>query len=93
MLATYHLDGEAQLWYQLFKETKEGATWEQMKEGLHVRYGPTQFDDFFWGPNEVAANWDSARIPGSVRTVAEQGGKALSSIASRWVHQRSQAEH
>jgi hypothetical protein len=46
MLAAYHLEGEAQLWYQLFKETEEGASWEQLKDGLHVRYGPTQFDDF-----------------------------------------------
>jgi hypothetical protein len=43
MLVAYHLEGEAQLWYQLFKETEEGASWE----GLHIRYGPTQFDDFF----------------------------------------------
>jgi hypothetical protein len=47
MLAAYHLEGEAQLWYQLFKETEEGASWEQLKEGLHIRYGPKQFDDFF----------------------------------------------
>jgi len=46
-LATYHLEGEAQLWYRLFKETEEGASWEQLKDGLHVRYGTTQFDDFF----------------------------------------------
>jgi hypothetical protein len=47
VLVAYHLKGEAQLWYKLFKETEEGASWEQLKEGLHVRYGPTQFDDFF----------------------------------------------
>jgi hypothetical protein len=33
VLAAYHLKGEAQLWYQLFKET-EGALWENLKEGL-----------------------------------------------------------
>jgi len=47
VLVAYHLKGEAQLWYKLFKETEEGASWEQLKEGLHVRNGPTQFDDFF----------------------------------------------
>jgi hypothetical protein len=46
VLAAYHLEGEAQLWYQLFKET-EGASWENLQKGLHIRYGPTQFDDFF----------------------------------------------
>jgi hypothetical protein len=40
-LAAYHLEGEAQLWYQLFKETEEAASWENLKDGLHVRYGPT----------------------------------------------------
>jgi hypothetical protein len=46
-LAAYHLEGEAQLWYQLFKETEEAASWGNLKDSLHVRYGPTQFDDFF----------------------------------------------
>lgn len=46
-LAAYHLEGEARLWYQHFKETEEAASWENVKDGLHVRYGPTQFDDFF----------------------------------------------
>ncbi|KAL4181209.1 hypothetical protein AMTRI_Chr12g270130 [Amborella trichopoda] len=35
-LASFHLEGDAQLWYQLFNQ-----------EGLHARYGPTQFQDFF----------------------------------------------
>ena len=39
-LAAYHLEGEAQLWYQLLKEEEEHITWEILKEGLHVRYGP-----------------------------------------------------
>lgn len=46
-LAAYHLEGEAQLWYQLFKESEDEPTWELMKNSLHVRYGPTQFDDFY----------------------------------------------
>jgi hypothetical protein len=46
-LAAYHLEGEAQLWYQLFKESEEHISWEAMKDWLHVRYGATQFDDFF----------------------------------------------
>jgi hypothetical protein len=46
-LVAYHLEGEAQIWYQLFKETEEAASWENLEDGLHVRYGPTQFEDFF----------------------------------------------
>lgn len=40
-LAAYHLDGEAQLWYQLFRDSEEELTWEALKDGLHARYGPT----------------------------------------------------
>jgi hypothetical protein len=47
-LAGYHLEGDAQLWYQLFRggETEE-VTWEALKKGLHTRYGPIVFVDFF----------------------------------------------
>ncbi|GMY20015.1 Retrovirus-related Pol polyprotein from transposon 297 [Fagus crenata] len=44
--ATYHLEGEAQLWYQLLKSEGE-ITWANLKEGLYARYGPTEFDDNF----------------------------------------------
>jgi hypothetical protein len=30
-----------------FKESEEHVSWEAMKDGLHVRYSATQFDDFF----------------------------------------------
>ncbi|KAA8525663.1 hypothetical protein F0562_007512 [Nyssa sinensis] len=46
-LAAYHLEGDAQLWYQLLKEEGEVITWAFLKEGLHARFGPTEFEDFF----------------------------------------------
>lgn len=46
-LASFHLEGEAQMWYQLFKEDQTEVHWEAFKEGLLARYGPTQFEDFF----------------------------------------------
>jgi len=36
-LTAYHLEGEAQLWYRLFKENKEEQTWEAMKDDLHIQ--------------------------------------------------------
>lgn len=36
LLAAYHLEGEAQLWYQLFKENEETMMWEKMKERFNV---------------------------------------------------------
>jgi hypothetical protein len=47
-LAAYHLKGDAQLWYQLYKEDDTGEfSWEALKKSLHARYGPTLFEDFF----------------------------------------------
>jgi hypothetical protein len=46
-LTAYHLEEEAQLWYQIFKEDMEEISWEILKGALHVRFGPTQFEDFF----------------------------------------------
>lgn len=46
-LSTYHLEGEAQLWYQLLKSEDEEITWNNLKEGLLTRYGPTEYANFF----------------------------------------------
>ncbi|KAK0580835.1 hypothetical protein LWI29_006834 [Acer saccharum] len=46
-LASFHLEGDAQLWYQLLKQEKESITWAEFKEGLFARFGPNQFVDFF----------------------------------------------
>ena len=71
-LATYHLEGEAQLWYQILKEEGEVA-WLTLKEGLNSRYGPTEFDDFFG---------DLTRLKqvGSVREYQSQFEKLLSRV-------------
>jgi hypothetical protein len=46
-LAAYHLEGEVQMWYQLFKQSEELISWETLKAGLYIRYGPTPFEDHF----------------------------------------------
>ncbi|KAJ8753628.1 hypothetical protein K2173_025619 [Erythroxylum novogranatense] len=46
-LASFHLEGDAQLWYQLLKQEERTITWVELKEGLHSRYGPNQFFDHF----------------------------------------------
>jgi hypothetical protein len=47
-LAAYHLDSDAQLWYQIFRGGRtEELTWDTLKEGLNARYGPTLYEDFF----------------------------------------------
>ncbi|KAL4189149.1 hypothetical protein AMTRI_Chr08g164060 [Amborella trichopoda] len=46
-LVSFHLEGDAQLWYQLFKQEGGEMTWQMFYDGLHARYGPTQFQYFF----------------------------------------------
>ncbi|KAL4183722.1 hypothetical protein AMTRI_Chr11g156520 [Amborella trichopoda] len=46
-LASFNLEGDAQLWYQLMKEEGGIDSWDTFKSNLHARYGPTQFQDFF----------------------------------------------
>jgi len=47
LMAAYHLEGDAQMWYQLIREDDEVMTWESLKAALHTRYGPTVFEDHF----------------------------------------------
>jgi hypothetical protein len=46
-MAAYHLEEEAQMWYQLFRDSEETVTWKSLKAALHIRYGPTVFEDHF----------------------------------------------
>ncbi|XP_028055574.1 uncharacterized protein LOC114259749 [Camellia sinensis] len=46
-LASFNLEDDAQLWYQLLKEETAIISWEDFKQGLLNRYGSTQFQDFF----------------------------------------------
>ncbi|KAJ0007428.1 hypothetical protein Pint_29563 [Pistacia integerrima] len=45
-MAGYHLDGDVQLWYQCFKNRREGINWEVFKYELHLRYGPSTYQIF-----------------------------------------------
>ncbi|KAK0576161.1 hypothetical protein LWI29_013005 [Acer saccharum] len=46
-LASFHLEGDAQLWYQLLKQEKDVLTWQEFQDGLDLRFGVTKFQDFF----------------------------------------------
>jgi hypothetical protein len=47
LMVAYHLEGDAQMWYQLIREDDEVMTWESLKAALHTQYGPTVFEDHF----------------------------------------------
>ncbi|KAL5812595.1 hypothetical protein ACOSQ3_027545 [Xanthoceras sorbifolium] len=46
-LASFHLEGDAQLWYQLLKQEKGVMTWQEFHDGLDLRFDVTKFQDFF----------------------------------------------
>ncbi|XP_021596642.1 uncharacterized protein LOC110603250 [Manihot esculenta] len=46
-IASFHLVGDAQLWYQLLKQENPVITWADFKEGFYARYGPNQLIDYF----------------------------------------------
>ncbi|KAA8548911.1 hypothetical protein F0562_000595 [Nyssa sinensis] len=74
-LASFHLEGDAQLWYQLLKQEMGVISWETFKEGLHSRYGPTQFYDFFGELTKLQQT-------GSVREYQTQFEKLLAKAGS-----------
>jgi hypothetical protein len=81
MLTTYHLEGEAQLWYHIFKEDVMNISWENLKEAMHVRFGPTQFEDFYGDLSKL-------RQVGSVKEYQCQFEKLLSRVGKlSQVHQ------
>jgi hypothetical protein len=46
-LASFHLEGEAQLWFQILLREGREIGWPEFKEGVFARFGPTQFYDPF----------------------------------------------
>lgn len=46
-LASFHLQGEAQMWYQLLQEQVGTVSWEAFKEGIDSRYNSEKVLDFF----------------------------------------------
>ncbi|KAJ8754363.1 hypothetical protein K2173_002814 [Erythroxylum novogranatense] len=46
-IASFHMVGDAQLWYQLLKQENPAVTWAAFKDGFYARYGPNQLIDFF----------------------------------------------
>jgi hypothetical protein len=93
VLAAYHLEGEAQLWYQLFKEIEEGASWEQLKEGLHVRHGLTQFDDFFGDLTKLQQTGTVREYQGQYERLLSRAERLSVAQQIGGVHQRPQGEY
>jgi len=74
-LAAYNLEEEAQLWYQLFQESDEALTWETLKEGMHARYGPTQFEDYFGDLTKLRQTGSVREYQGQYERLLSKAGK------------------
>ncbi|XP_042499867.1 uncharacterized protein LOC122078063 [Macadamia integrifolia] len=72
-LASFHLEEEAQLWYQLYKQGVGVISWAAFCKGLHARFGPTPFQDFF---GELA----KLQQTGSVREYQSKFERVLSKV-------------
>ncbi|XP_035551066.1 uncharacterized protein LOC109020622 [Juglans regia] len=45
LLASYHMDGEALVWYQEALDTAQFVSWETLMRAMLVRFGPTAYDN------------------------------------------------
>ena len=45
MLASFHMEGEALIWFQEGEETGVFHDWDSLIQALHVRFGTTAYDD------------------------------------------------
>ena len=46
-LASFYLEGDAQLWFQILKVKLVYVTWEDLKRGVFFLIGPNHFEDPF----------------------------------------------
>ena len=45
MIASFHMDQEALIWFQEAEEAGVFSDWESLVQALHVRFGSTAYDD------------------------------------------------
>ena len=45
MLASFHMEGEAMIWFQESEETGVFYDWESLVQAMQVRFGTTAYDD------------------------------------------------
>ena len=45
MVASFHMEGEALIWFQESEEIRVFCDWESLGQVMHVRFGITAYDD------------------------------------------------
>jgi hypothetical protein len=74
-LASFHLEGEAQLWFQILLWEGREIGWPEFKEGVFARFGPIQFYDPF-------GELTNLQQEGSIRDYQAQFESLLSKIGN-----------
>ena len=57
LLASYHMEEKALIWFQEAEEASQFTSWEAFMRSLHVRFGTLAYDD----PMETLTSKDEAR--------------------------------
>uniref|UniRef100_A0A5B6ZWP3 Retrotransposon gag domain-containing protein n=1 Tax=Davidia involucrata TaxID=16924 RepID=A0A5B6ZWP3_DAVIN len=73
--AAYYSEDEARLWYQLLKEEGRAITWQLLKEGLHVRFDPTECADFFGDLTKLRQNTTVRDYQGHFEKLLARAGR------------------
>ena len=45
ILASFHMEGEALIWFQDSEEEEIFVDWESLVQALHIKFGATAYDD------------------------------------------------
>ena len=45
ILASFHMEGEALIWFQDSEEEEIFVDWESLVQALHIKFGATTYDD------------------------------------------------
>ena len=46
-LASYHLEEDALIWFDMMEELQEDMSWQELKDAMNLQFGPTDYEDFY----------------------------------------------
>lgn len=46
-LASFHLEGDAEIWFDMLQEQQEVLSWKKLKEAMNLQFEPSVYEDFF----------------------------------------------
>jgi len=80
-LASFHQEGEAQLWFQILLREGREIGWPEFN-GVFARFGPTQFYDNLWRVNQTTTRRKYKGLPSQVRVPTFKDRNFIPELAS-----------